>query len=376
MRRRVALDLLYFTGRRGGTETYVREIVPRLARAMDDVDLVALVGSSGADLVAPWFPGEVRTLPVDARRRAAWAAAETWLVARVAAREGAALLWCPANYGPPAGRIPTVVTVHDVIPFVHVPPGMGRTGQRITIRLLRRAARGATRVLAVSDDGARRVSSMVGVPMSRITVAPNGASDLVVPADPEDEVRAIGRAPNRQLLLSTGNRMPHKNFPGLIQALAEIPADRRPQLVVSGGGPDDPLRDLVERLDLSGDVLLPGWLTASQLGALHALATLYVCPSLDEGFGLPVVDAMRAGCPVLASDIPVLHEVGGDAVEYADARDPRTLAEAIDRLLADPARRETLRGRGRARAAQFTWDHAAEITAEVLHSALAEVRGS
>ena len=118
-RHRVAVDLLYVTGRRGGTETYARELLPRLARLLGNVEFVAFTGAAGAGLVDAWFPGTVHRMRVDARNRAAWAGAEIALIGPCAARDGASLLWCPANYGPVSGSVPTLVTVHDVIPFEH-----------------------------------------------------------------------------------------------------------------------------------------------------------------------------------------------------------------------------------------------------------------
>lgn len=374
--RRVAVDLLYVTGRRGGTETYARELLPRLAARLDDVEFVGLAGTPGADMVEPWFPGAVRRLAVDTRNRAAWAVAETLTVGAAAAKSGASLLWCPANYGPDGRRVPTLVTVHDVIPFEYVPPGLGRAGQRVTTWLLRRAACGAARLLAVSDDGARRASEVLRVDRDRICAVPNGSSDIPVPGEPRAVLDDLGVPRGRAIVLSTGNRMPHKNFGTLLGAVAAVPRHRRPLLVVPGGGPEDPLSSMVAELGLVDDVVLPGWVTAEQLGALLAVADLYVCPSLDEGFGLPVVDAMQAGCPVVASDIPVLHEVGGDAVEYADARDVHDLARAVERVLSDPLLRTDLRARGRERAQLFTWDRSADLVAEVVSRTLAEVHAA
>lgn len=243
----------------------------------------------------------------------------------------------------------------------------------MTTWLLRRAARGATRVLTVSEDGGRRAVGALGIPAGRVTVVPNGASALPAPDDPWRTLAALGVQQGRPLLLSTGNRMPHKNFPALLRAIATIPRESRPRLVLPGGGPNDPLRPLVTELGLSQDVVLPGWVTVEQLGALHAVAALYVCPSLDEGFGLPVLEAMRAGCPVLASDIPVLHEVGGDAVTYVDGHDPAAIAAAVRRLLLDPEALAVLRDRGSVRAREFTWERSAGLTAAVVRRTLTEV---
>ena len=372
--RRVAIDLLYVTGRRGGTETYARELLPRMAPLLDGIELVGLTGVRGHEAVRGWFPGPVRRMGVDAANRASWAAAETALVARTVARCGADLLWCPANYGPVAGAVPRMVTVHDVIPFEYAPPGFGRVGHAVTRGLLRRAARGATRILTVSEDAARHVTDVLGVPRERISVVPNGASRIPVPADPGSVVAGLGVPAGRPFVLSTGNRMPHKNFETLVRALAMVPRERRPALVVTGGPPDDPLRPLVDELGLAGDVVLPGWVSGEALGALHHGAALYVCPSRAEGFGMPVLDAMRMGCPVLASDIDVLREVGGDAAAYVDTTNTAVLAGAIDAILADADGRARMREAGTARAAGFTWDRSAKQAADVVLRMLAGER--
>nr|WP_277355741.1 glycosyltransferase family 1 protein [Cellulomonas hominis] len=363
---------MYFTGKRGGTETYARELLPRVAALLPEVELVALTNTTADVAVTRWFPGRTRRLPVDGENRVLWAAAETFLVERSARRTGADLLWCPANFGPRSVRLPTVVSVHDVIAEDFPNPDVSRVTQAVTSRIIRRAARSARLLVTVSQDSARSITRVLGVPPDRIRVAPNGFGAPQPVGDPGAELAGLGVPEGRPLVLSTGNRMPHKNFATLLRAVARIPAERRPLLVITGSHGQDPLVPLVDELDLVDDVLLLGWITRPQLEALFGAATVYVCPSLVEGFGLPVVDAMARGCAVLCSDVGALREVGGDAVRYyGPARDDARLAQELGALLSSADERDELVRRGAERAATFSWDRAAAVLAD----AWAEVLG-
>ncbi|MCG7285416.1 glycosyltransferase family 4 protein [Cellulomonas sp. ACRRI] len=370
---RVAVDLLYLTGKRGGTETYARQLLPRMAALLPEVELVGLTNTLGREAVERWFPGPLHTLRLSGDNRPVWAAAETFVVDRLAARGGADLMWCPANFGPRARRTPTLVTVHDVIAWDFPNPEVSRVTQAVTSGIIGRAARSATRLLTGSEDARDAITRVLGVPASRITVVPHGSADPRPGVDVAAEMAGLGLADGRPTVLSTGNRMPHKNYDGLLRALALIPAERRPRLVVTGSHGEDPLAPVVAELGLEADVVLLGWVTADQLEALYQSATLYACPSLAEGFGLPVIDAMKRGTPVLVADIGALREVGGDAARYASPTDPAAMAAGIEALLADPAERDRLRQAGLARSAQFTWDRSAELTADAVRRTLEDV---
>ncbi|MCJ1708958.1 glycosyltransferase family 1 protein [Microbacterium sp. VKM Ac-2923] len=371
---RILVDLLGYTGGRGGTETYVRELLPRLAAEMPDAAFVALTGSSGAAGVRGFFPGEVRTIGWVGDGRASWAAGEIFAVGRAAKAVAADLVWSPANFGPlTAGAVPRVVSVHDVI--YHEVPGTGlaRITRAITAWLMTRTARTASAVVTVSASAADSISRHLGVPRERVTVVHNGGSEIAAVDDPWSLLAPLGIGPGRAVVLSTGNRMPHKNFAGLLDAVAEIPAPDRPLTVIAGGGADDPLRPVVERLGLSDDVVLPGWVGDDQLRALYQVATVYACPSLTEGFGLPVVDALNAGVPVVAHDTAVLREVGGEHARYADATAPAAFASALtDVLTLDQAARATRAADGREWAARFSWASAAIGLSVVLRRAAAQ----
>ncbi|MBQ9916646.1 MAG: glycosyltransferase family 4 protein, partial [Microbacterium sp.] len=334
--RRILVDLLGFTGSRGGTETYVRELLPRLDGLLPDVRFAALTGREGTERVSSFFPGRVQTLGFVGADPATWALGAVAATDAFARRHHAGLVWAPANFGPVVRGVPRVVTVHDAI-YDEVPGGLAQRAQRgVTSWLMRRSARTADRVLTVSHAAAESIGRNLGVPEDRIAVVHNGSADPRPVDDPASVLASLALPVGRPVVLSVGNRMPHKNFPGLLAAVAALPPKHRPVLVVAGSRLPDPLESDVARLGLHSDVVLPGWVSDAQLEALFQIADLYACPSLVEGFGLPVVDALRRGVPVLAHDVPVLREVGGDAARYADATDAAAFGAAIAAALTAP----------------------------------------
>jgi glycosyltransferase involved in cell wall biosynthesis len=368
---RILVDLLGYTGGRGGTETYVREVLPRLATELPGTSFIALTGREGRDRVRSFFPGAVISIGWVGRDRATWAAGEIVAVDSAARRVDADLIWCPANFGPiTRGRVPRVVTVHDVI--YHEFPGSGREAwtRRITAALMERTARTARALITVSASAADAITTHLGIPRDRITVVHNGSAAVGRSEDASESLAALHIPSGRPILLSTGNRMPHKNFRGLLEALRVLAPDQRPLAVIPGGGKPDPLRDVVRELELESDVILPGWITDAQLAALYETASVYVCPSLTEGFGLPVVDAMRHGRLVVANDVPVLREVGGAFALYGDARNPQAFSRVISEALTmDGAGADSRRRGGCQWAAQFTWEATASGTARALAAA-------
>lgn len=369
----VLVDMLFLTGTRGGTETYAKEIVRRLPEAFPGAVFTALANRAGAARIRSYFPGDVRVVPWVGADRATWAAGEILAVNGRARRMGADVIWSPANFAPlRRGPVARVTTTHDVTYHTREDGGFGGAVARATSWLMTRAALTSDAVITGSEAAENAVVETIGVDPSRVTVIPHGTNAPQVPDDPWAELARLGIRPGRPIVLSTGNRLPHKNFDGLIRALAAMPGSR-PLVVIPGSHGADPLASLVDELGLQNDVVLPGWVTMPQLEALFAVASLYVCPSLTEGFGLPVIDAMRRGCVVLANDVPVLREVGGEAAVYADATSPALLAAAITATLsADQAGR---REAGVRHAGEYTWERSAEQTARVLAAAASQGRG-
>ncbi len=362
---RVLVDLLFFTGKRGGTETVARELYSRLG----DVDDLEVVGFASRELIAkgaPWFPGRLVDSGLSTDNRAQWLRGELLDVNRAARREGVDLIHAPANFGPVRPPVPLVLTLHDVLAFKRPEFLPSRLAAGPTRALIRGAARSAAQVVTDSIDAKQDIHEIFGLPDDRVTVVYPGSSGLK-PTPFE------GRSRDR--LFSLGNRMKHKNFPRLIEALSLIDRDRRPILTISGSHGDDPLKQDVARLGLEEWVDLRSWLERDEVEDLYATSTAVVFPTLFEGFGLPVLEAMERGCPVLCSDIPVLREVGGAAATYFDPLDPAAIARAIERALEDEGHRRTQVAAGYDQAIKFSWNDLAEQMLEVFRDVAASSSG-
>jgi len=190
---------------------------------------------------------------------------------------------------------------------------------------------------------------------------------------PERELRARLEIGERRVVLSLSAKRPHKNLLALIDAFAALPAEDRPALILPGYATahEAELRERARTLGLAEEVRFPAWLGAAELEGLWAMARVFVFPSLYEGFGLPVLEAMARGVPVACSDASSLPEVAGDAALLFDPRDRGAIQRALERLLGDALLRETLRARGLERAREFTWERSASLTLESYRRALA-----
>ena len=177
----------------------------------------------------------------------------------------------------------------------------------------------------------------------------------------------------RPVVLSLSAKRPHKNLLALIGALARLPAEGRPLLVLPGypTAHEQELRERARSLGIGDDVRFPAWVSAAELEGLWETARVFVFPSLYEGFGLPVLEAMARGVPVACSNASSLPEVAGDAALLFDPHSEPAIAQALERLLEDDALRARLRALGTARAGQFTWERSARLTLESYARALA-----
>ena len=281
------------------------------------------------------------------------------------------------NFVPPPRTVrhARVAFVYDAIFETH--PRYFTWRERLYFRPMRALAASAERVCTGSEsERARLVRHGYGAP-SRIDVVPYAVDASFVPRDrlPESAARALAAAGVAQpFVLYAGRLNARKNVAALVRAIALL---REPHaaLVIAGAADatSDDLLAVAAAVGVSSRVRLLGSVSDELLRALYASATVFCFPSLDEGFGLCPLEAMACGAPVLVSRTPVLAEVCGDAAEYVDPRSPAEIAGALDALLADPARRASLREAGLRRAATFTWAHSARA---LLASARAAVRRS
>lgn len=361
----VGLDLLYLApGDTGGMETYARALVPRLPDAFPGARFTAFVGRELARewREAPWDPRiRLVALPVSSATRVVRTAAQQTLVAGAARRARVDVLHSLGNVAPLAGVARSVVTVHDVIYLRHPETTSGFLAAGVRA-LVPAVVRRATRIVADSEATARELHDLLGVARERVDVVPlgPGAPPSRAPLD-EATLRATLGLGDRPLVLSVSARRPHKNLERLIAAMAHVPD----AALVLPGYPspfDDGLRATAERHGVADRVHLCGWVGEPELEGLYRASVCLAFPSLAEGFGLPVLEAMVRDLPVACSAVSALPEVAGDAALLFDPHTVESIAGAIRSLLDDAALRARLVERGRAQAARFSWERAAQET--------------
>ncbi|MCW3003202.1 MAG: glycosyltransferase family 4 protein, partial [Conexibacter sp.] len=358
----IGLNLLYLApGATGGMETYARALVPRLPAAMPGARFTVFAGRelTAQWRRAPWHP-DVRlvALPVSSSTRIVRTAAEQTIVAGAALRAGVDVLHSLGNTGPLSGPRRRVVTMHDLIFLRHTDTTTHLLAKGLAL-LVPAVARSATRVIAVSQATAADLGELLGVPAQKIDVIPSGPGmTAAVTPTPEAQLRAELGLGDRPLVLSVSARRPHKNLPRLIEAMGRLP---HAALVLPGypGPHDDELREIARHHGVADRVHQCGWVDDAQLEGLYAAATCLAFPSLAEGFGLPVLEAMARGLPVACSGVSAMPEIAGDAALLFDPMSVDAIAGAVGHLLDDAALRTRLIARGHDRAAQFSWERTA-----------------
>jgi glycosyltransferase involved in cell wall biosynthesis len=375
----VGLNLVYLVpGETGGMEVYARELIPRLA-AIDGLEVTAFVNrEAGEGERGPWHDIPHEVVPVRARNRVEWVRGEQQHLPRMAARAGCDVVHSLASTAPLRGRFVRVTTIHDLnyrmVPEAHF--GLLRLGMGV---LVPAAARRSQRIVVDAHSTVDDVVRHLRVPAEKVDVVPLGVGQepTAAPA-PERELRERLDLGERPVLLSASAKRPHKNLMRLLDAHARIDAAQRPMLVLPGYSTphETELIAHAARLGTSDHVRFPSWVDQPDLEGLYALATAFVFPSLYEGFGFPVLEAMRRGVPVACSNRSTLPEVAGDAALLFDPEDPEAIHTALVRLLRDDTLRDRLRVAGPAQAARFNWDATAAATAAVYRRALEEANAS
>lgn len=361
------VDLLSYTGTKGGMETYARELYRTIGAMGTAHEYVGFASRELMEQDYSWFPGEVVNSGISGENRAVWAVGELFRVGLGARRLRADLVHSPATLGPAWSPVPLVVTMHDMLYFSH-PELMSTPLYTEPVKLMERlVARRADVVLTDSESSRAAILQYLKVDPGKVEVVP-----LAGTVRPGYVPSPEGRRPD--LLMALGNRRPHKNFEGLVRAMALVDPAVRPHLVVTGSRGDDPLRPIVDELGLHQWVDLRSWVSAEELEELYATATAMVMPSFCDGFCLPALEAMLVGLPVMLSGIPVYREVGGDAALYFEPTDLSSIAAAITRLVTEPGLPETLAEAGSRQVTNFSWEKVATSTLAAFDRALAARR--
>lgn len=278
----------------------------------------------------------------------------------VAWRRRADLLHAPVNWGPWWSPCPTVVTIHD-LSWERVPEAFPENFRRYARAFARRSVRRAARVIAVSESTSRDLQELYRVPPERIRVVPNGVHPDTRPPGAREPI-----------ILSVGIREPRKRIGALVEGhalyLASAPADPPPcRLVIVGGAGGDEARVMAAA---GPGCEIRGFVRREELLDLYRRSTLLAYPSSYEGFGLPVVEAMAHGCPVLCARNSSLIEIGGRSALFLDDVTPAGIAAALTAALADRGALAARGEAGREEAARYSWPASATATRDVYRQAL------
>jgi len=276
------------------------------------------------------------------------------------------------------GRYGSVVTIHDLAADRLGLPSRKLFGQRRSFLRTKRTAHRASRVVTVSEHAAKDIVELYGVPRERIVVVPNAVGPEFYPvSDPGIKTVVMARYGIRReaFVLSGGGAGPRKNIVRLIEAFGRTSKLREAMNLVVVGGMDrgaEAIHDAVRRSRLESAVIFPGHVPFEDLRALYSACALFVFPSLYEGFGMPPLEAMACGAPVVCSNASSLPEVIGDAALLVDPTDVQAMAEAMTRVSEDAHLREDLQRRGALRIKAYSWEQSARDLLQVYQDVVRE----
>ena len=357
----------------GGQGTYIRELVPALSRTDPSLDITLFHSRFDPPRgeTEPWIEQHrLEQLPWSMRQSyPAWALAARPSLPSAVTSTDVVHVPTPAGVPPPGPRQRSVVTVHDVA-FLARPDLFPRRWRLMYRAGLARAVRTADAIIAVSEHTADDLRRRTKVGAEKIHVVPLGAS---LPGPEPDVTATLSRLNvRRPYVLFVGTLEPRKNLIALVRAYRRLAAKGFDHSLVMAGAVGWKSAPLMHELSLKGpgSIVLTDRIPSEEVDALYRGATALVYPSLYEGFGLPVLEAMARGVPCVVSNSASLPEVAGDAALFVDPESVEEIAAAMERVTADAELRERLRQLGLTRAAEFSWDETARRTLEIYKSIL------
>lgn len=341
----------FVRGRVTGIGRFLRGLLEEIARSRPHLHAMIL---AKPETPVPVAANNIQLHRMPERLTLYW---DQVLLPRALRHHSASAFFSPYYKAPLFAPCPTVVTIHDLIPLTF--PAYSRGPWSVSAAVFRHWARLlAGRAIAVITDSAhskRDLLAVLGLPSERVHVIPIGVAEEFRPDLPAQSVTAATARYGIRVpyLLTVGNFLPHKNLPRLVEAYGRLPETLRGRtaLVLAGGpGGHGPARPVDRAALARPGVLVPGFIAPEDLPLLYAGATALVCPSLTEGFGLPVIEAMACGTPVVCARAGALPEVAGDAALFVDPCDVASLAAGLTQILDEEPLRRELASRGLARA--------------------------
>lgn len=340
-----------------GIGTYIRNLLRGLARIDQQTEYLVVCQPRDGEAVNEMAPN-FRALPETARP---YSIAEQIRIPITLVRERAHLLHEPHYVLPVATRCRSVVTIHDCIHLMFPQYLPGRLAYVYARAAMWRAAHKADRILTVSEASKRDILRFFDVPPDRVTVIYNAIDERFLSPPDEERMELVRQRYqlDHPFVLYVGNIKPHKNLERLLEAFARVRAAGFDELRLVIIGDElskyPPLRQAVHRFRLEKYVRFFGFQPYETLASFYRLARVFAFPSLYEGFGLPPLEAMASGTPVVTSNVSSLPEVAGGAALLVDPHDTQSIASGLQRAVADAELRAELIAKGRARARQFSW---------------------
>src|ERR1022692_1810853 len=358
---RIGIDIHSVGSNEGGNETYYRELIGELAKVRCDHDFllyytnpvatqeVATNGRFALKRLSPAHP--MLRIPFTIPRRASLDRLNLYHAQFIV---------------PPFLKCKTVTTIPDIA-FEHYPQFFSAYQRAWSKVLIRGSAKKADHIITVSEYSKRDLVETYGIREEKITVTYEGAGKKFVPADRQKAKDELARkyAIGGDFVLYLGRLQARKNLMRLVNAYAHIRKAGFPQKLVLAGRQDTLFESVCSRireLKLENEIVLPGYVAAADVPTFYNAAEVFVYPSLFEGFGLPIMEAMACGTPVVTSRGSSLEEVAGDAAVLVDPLDELSIAEALKRVLAEPELRRSLGQAGLRRSRQFSFANAARQT--------------
>jgi glycosyltransferase involved in cell wall biosynthesis len=353
-----------------GIGTYLSYLMAGLGRR-PEVELTAISHPGHEERIYELAPN-ARVITVSAR---GYGVSEHFQLPAVLWRERPDLVHVPHYVVPVLRPGPVVVTVHDVIQLFYPPRSRPQLASLYLRVVLRSALRRARRVITVSRNSRRDLINLFGADPERLVVVPNGVDERLGRRPHgeflDDVKERLGLRP--PLVLVVANDKPHKNLEIVLRSFYLARRDRgvRAQLVMVGGVDEShPLLRRAERLGLGENVRGLGRIHQSDLHALYHLSAVLLHVALYEGFGLPILEAMRAGLPVVTSNIGAMRELGEGSARLVNPLDVAEVAAALEKVLVDDLLRRRMVEGGRKRADELTWDRTVEGTVDAYRQAL------
>lgn len=365
---RIGVDARELQARPTGAGRYLRSLLRSWPDTGEDALIAYFNGPAPADRILSSSRIELRPLGGGRERGLLW---QERTLPAAARHDELNVFFSPAYTCPQRLAVPRVTTVHDLSFFALPEEFPALDGLRRRIRVTA-SVRASARVIAVSDFTRHELAVRFPEQAARVVTIPHGADDDLLPAPPRHEARARLQVTG-PLLLTVGTLLHRRCLPELLRAVAKL-IRRWPELLleVVGENRTHPYRDfsvLVDELDLGTHVRFSGFVSEAALADRYAAADVAIALSEYEGFGMPALEALARGVPLVAADRPALNEVAGEASLLVEPRDPGAIADAISHLLADTELRRSLVARGRAHAARYSWPETARRTREVLRTA-------